>query len=50
MTPSFSRMLLKRHMAAAAEIAALKGANGLPVLDSERERLRTACKNKKIGR
>ena len=30
--------LLKRRMAAAAEIAALKGANGLPVLDSERER------------
>lgn len=30
--------LLKRRMAAAAEIAALKGANGLTVLDSERER------------
>ena len=31
-------VLLKRRMAAAAEIAAIKGANGLPVLDSKRER------------
>ena len=41
--------LLKRRMAAAAEIAALKGANGLPVLDSERERALLARIRKLAG-